>query len=128
MPGSVTWLDDGPDTDRDLQVFGSEHPMRAVTREVAFAGEWTDETRARVASIFDSMAPTWTADHDQPARRSPIIDALRRGGADPGPIIELGSGSGIGTEELVAHGFAPVVIDLAAEMLRHALGVGPFSR
>lgn len=120
MPGSVEWLPDAPGTDRDLAVFGSEHPMREVTRAVAFGGEWTDETRDRVAQIFDSMAPSWTVDHDKPERRAGIVDALTRGGVTPGPILELGSGSGIGTMELVAHGFEPIAMDLSIEMLIHA--------
>ncbi|MDG2028758.1 MAG: hypothetical protein P8J50_16770 [Acidimicrobiales bacterium] len=57
MAGSVDWLADAPDTDRNIRVFGSEHPMREVTRTVAFGGEWNEETRDFVAGIFDSMAP-----------------------------------------------------------------------
>lgn len=126
MSGTVEWLPDAPGTDRDLPVFGSAHPMRAVTRRVAFDREWTAETRAMVSELFDSMAPTWHADHDTPARRAGIADALERGGLTPGPVVELGSGSGVGTEELVAHGWEPVVLDLAIEMLRHAAdGRGP---
>lgn len=126
MAGTVDWLADAPGTDRDLIVFGSEHPMREVTRRVAFDHEWTAETRRMVASVFDSMAAGWTADHDRPERRASIVDALERGGVDPGAIVELGSGSGIGTEELVTHGFSPVAMDLSIEMLRHApAGRGP---
>ncbi|MDW3220019.1 MAG: methyltransferase domain-containing protein [Acidimicrobiales bacterium] len=120
MSGPVEWLPDAPGTDRDLPVFGSTHPMRDVTRRVAFDREWNAETRARVADMFNSMAPAWHADHDTPARRAAIADALERGAVIPGPILELGSGSGVGTQELVDHGWTPVVMDLAIEMLRHA--------
>lgn len=126
MTGTVEWLPDAPGTQRDLPVFGSEHPMQAVTRAVAFDGVWDATTRDRVAELFDSMAASWTDDHDTPERRASIADALIRGGVEPGPIVELGSGSGIGTAELIARGFAPVAIDLSIEMLRHSpAALGP---
>ena len=37
-----------------------DHPMRKVTREVAFdPSSWTAERRAFVAEIFDGEAPNW---------------------------------------------------------------------
>jgi SAM-dependent methyltransferase len=117
---AVVWLPDAPGTVRDLPVFGSVHPMRDVTRQVAFEGRWEADTRVRVAELFDSMAARWTADHDRPDKRAAIGDALERGGVAPGRTIELGSGSGIGTEELAARGHEVVALDLSLAMLREA--------
>ncbi|HYF46015.1 MAG TPA: hypothetical protein VD926_07370, partial [Acidimicrobiales bacterium] len=37
-----------------------DHPMRRVTREVAFDPEaWTRGLRAEVAELFDGLAPEW---------------------------------------------------------------------
>ncbi len=92
--------------------------MRKVTRQVAFEDAWDAERAAKVAALFDSMAHEW----DQPGRRhrerwEALEDALDRGGVADGPVLELGSGTGLGTRVL-AESFASVVaLDLAAEML-----------
>ena len=102
--------------------FGEDHPMRKVTRQVAFDGGW-DSTRAgKVAALFDDMAPTWTTDHDKADRYWPLADALDRGQVDlSGRVVELGSGTGLGTRLLAAErGHQVIAMDLALEMLRHA--------
>lgn len=117
---TVEWLPDAPGTQRDLPVFGSEHPMRAVTREIAAGGAWTAEHAARVAAMFDDLAPGWDEMRREPGRLAAIVDALERGGVAPGPVVELGSGTGAGTIELAARGFEVVALDLSMGMLGHA--------
>ncbi len=101
---------------------GSDHPMRKVTRQVAFDNAWDAARAEKVAALFDSMAATWTEDHGGPDRLGALIDALERGDVPTeGPAVELGSGTGLGTELLRAHQQGVIVaIDIAADMLRHA--------
>lgn len=106
----------------------ADHPMRAVTRQVAFApGGWTPERRAKVAELFDSLAPEWHT-RDTPGREEPLLDALARGldavgrpSTEPaGPCLELGSGTGFTTPTLVERFTNVVAVDLAWEMLLRA--------
>lgn len=101
---------------------GGDHPMRKVTRQVAFDGGW-DPTRAgKVAALFDGMAAEW----DQPRRAADerwaaLRDALARGDVPHGRVLELGSGTGMGTRVLVDEGRRPVAaLDIAGDMLAHA--------
>ncbi len=98
-----------------------DHPMRKVTRQVAFDGAWDRERARKVAELFDSKAADWTRDHDSPERLAPLEDALARSQLPAGVTLELGSGSGLGTRVLRARRGGPIVaVDLAAEMLRAA--------
>ncbi len=107
---------------------GPDHPMRVVTRQVAFEpGGWTPERRARVAALFDGLAPEWhTRNH--PGRDAPLLDALDRGvGASIAmpstattTCLELGSGTGVTTASLAERFERVVALDLALEMLRLA--------
>ncbi|MGI8755637.1 MAG: class I SAM-dependent methyltransferase, partial [Acidimicrobiales bacterium] len=57
----------------------ADHPMRRVTRAVAFdADGWTAERRGKVADLFDSLAEEWHT-RDAPGRDAPLRDALERG-------------------------------------------------
>lgn len=110
----------------DSSHFGADHPMRKVTRQVAFEGGW-DPTRARkVADLFNGMAENWTADHDHEGRHALLADALDRGlaepvTAEPAPtVVELGSGTGLGTRTLDQRFERVVAMDLALGMLREA--------
>jgi SAM-dependent methyltransferase len=97
------------------------HPMRKVTREVAFEPEgWTPERAATVAAVFDGLAPQWDATHDDPGRYDPLVDALARGGNLPPPCVELGAGTGLGTRFLAPRFGSVVAVDLSAGMLRRA--------
>jgi SAM-dependent methyltransferase len=101
---------DGPNDD---------HPMRKVTRQVAFEADgWTPERRGKVAGLFDSLADEWhTRDH--PLRMVPLADAFERGGPlGYGTGLEIGSGTGLGTAWLSARYELLVAVDLSAEMLR----------
>ncbi len=98
------------------------HPMRLVTREVAFGGPdaWTPETAARVGQLFDGLAPEWHT--KDPRDAHPVIDALARGLPDTvGPrCLEVGSGTGHGTRHLGTRFAKVVALDLSGEMLRLA--------
>ena len=97
------------------------HPMRKVTRQVAFdPGGWTRERAGKVAALFDSLAPEWhTRDHAH--RMEPLADALERGGPFTRRVcLELGSGTGLVTPALADRFELVVALDLSAEMLRRA--------
>ncbi len=100
---------------------GPDHPIRKVTRQVAFDGGWDAERAGKVTALFNSMAADWTADHEGPDRSASVTDALRRGDLASGVLLELGSGTGLGTRVLrEARGGTIVALDLAAEMLNNA--------
>jgi SAM-dependent methyltransferase len=105
------------------QVADAEHPIRKVTRQIAFEPTgWDAERRAKLAELFDGLAPTW---HERQAanEHDALLDALERGGPYPaGPCLEVGSGTGAFTAEL-SQRFEPVFsVDLSGEMLRRARG------
>lgn len=116
-------LPDAADVSTPTPFAGPDHPMRKLTRQVAFDGAW-DSTRAgKVAELFDSMAAEWSATHVDPTKAAPINDALERGmAAAGGRWLELGSGTGAGTRVLSGRVGSLVAFDLAAEMLAHAPG------
>ncbi|MEO1062648.1 MAG: class I SAM-dependent methyltransferase [Actinomycetota bacterium] len=100
---------------------GPDHPMRKVTVQVAFDPEgWTPERRAKVADLFDSLAPEWHTRYG-PGRHAPLVDALDRGEVSgDGHCLELGSGVGL-TTALLADRFEVVhALDLSIEMLRRS--------
>lgn len=99
----------------------TDHPMRKVTRQVAFELDgWTAERRAKVGGLFDSLAAEWhTKEH--PLRLVPLADAFERAGPlGYGTGLEVGSGIGLGTAWLGARFERLVAVDLSAEMLRLA--------
>lgn len=105
------------------EVGGPDHPMRKVTRDVAFEHDgWTPERAAKVAELFDTMASGWS-ERTSIERQEPLCDALARGGfADTtaGTCLEIGSGTGSSTGDLARRFERVLCIDLSREMLRHA--------
>jgi SAM-dependent methyltransferase len=112
LPRVVPSPPDRPD------VAGADHPMRAVTRQIAFEpGGWTPERKAKVAALFDSLAPGWDTRFQADETQPPLRDALARGGPLAGPCVEVGAGTGRATVALVER-FGPVLaVDVSAEML-----------
>jgi SAM-dependent methyltransferase len=99
---------------------GPDHPMRKVTRQVAFEpGGWTPERARKVAELFNGLAPEWHKRLSE-GRMEALADALARGGAKRGRCVELGSGTGAGTQELTTHFDVVIALDLAIEMLKRA--------
>lgn len=125
VPGSVRWLpavvaevDARPDP-------ADDHPMRVVTREVAAdVGGWTDDRRRAVSELFDGLAQEWHT-RDGPSRHLPVMDALDRGEVRLGRALELGSGIGLVTGDLVDRFESVIAADLAMNMLRRAPRVAP---
>lgn len=103
------------------ELAGPDHPMRKVTRQIAFEPTgWTDERRGKVAALFDDLAETW-AEHDVANRHEALLDALDRGGPfAAGMCLEMGSGTGAFTRHLAARFADVVAVDLSFEMLRRA--------
>ncbi|MEM7273855.1 MAG: class I SAM-dependent methyltransferase [Actinomycetota bacterium] len=100
---------------------GADHPMRNVTRQVAFEGGWSGGRARKVAELFDGMAEGWSATHGDPVRLAAVTDGLRRGGVDlGGRWLELGSGTGNGTRVLTSMVERVIASDLSAGMLAHA--------
>ena len=97
---------------------GPNHPMRKVTRQVAFeTGGWTPERAKKVEALFDELAPEWASRHtDQ--RMTPLVDALDRGEVRAESCVELGAGTGPGTSVLCRHFKQVFAFDISQEMLR----------
>lgn len=94
--------------------------MRKVTRQVAFEpGGWTPDRARKVAELFNGLAPEWHKRQSE-GRMEALADALARGGAKRGRCVELGSGTGAGTEELSSQFDGVIALDLAIEMLKRA--------
>ncbi len=93
--------------------------MRKVTRGVAFDDAWDATRAAKVAGLFDEMAPEWAGRADE-ARTAVVVDALQRAALPTdGVWLELGTGTGAATPLLQQAHSRVVVADLSAEMLRH---------
>jgi SAM-dependent methyltransferase len=105
------------------EIAGPDHPMRKVTQQVAFdADSWTPERSAKVAQLFDTMAPQWV-ERTSSERRDALRDALARGGfadAQAGLCVEIGSGTGSSSADLARRFATVVAVDLSIEMLRNS--------
>jgi SAM-dependent methyltransferase len=104
----------------------ADHPMRAVTRHIAFdhgTGGWTAERRHKVTALFDGLAPEWHQHLHDPQRTAPLHDAYDRGGVPAGGrCLEVGSGDGANTGFLGEHHDLVVALDLSFEMLVRGTG------
>lgn len=103
----------------------ADHPMRTITRIVAFDPDgWTEERRSQVVSLFDVLADDWSS-RDVPGREAPLLDALDRGiaaapVADRRVALDIGAGNGINTRHLALHLPVLVSVDISYEMVRSA--------
>lgn len=97
---------------------GEDHPMREVTRQVAFeANGWHPGRARKVEALFDSLASEWASRHAED-RLLPLRDALDRGRVRGNSCHELGAGTGPGTEVLRKQFDRVYAFDLSREMLR----------
>ena len=101
-----------------------DHPMRAVTRAVAFEPDgWTPARQAEVIALFDSLAPEWNT-RDVAGRELPILDALDRGVAAAPPrdaggfALELGGGTGLYSAAMAERFSTLLTLDISWEMVR----------
>lgn len=108
-------LDEGKVKDASVN---ADHPMRKVTHQVAFEPSgWTSERASKVVKLFDEMAESWR-DKDFGSRSMPVVDALNRGGIEPGGLgIELGCGTGAYSTMLSKHFDSLLCVDISFEML-----------
>ena len=105
------------------------HRMREVTELVAGgaagAGTWDGSLVDEVRTLFDSLAPDWTATRDHPTRSAPVLDAVDRGSVSGRTVLELGAGTCISARDLVGRFDRFVAADLSWGMLSHAVGGAP---
>ena len=123
---SLTRLDPHPDASDPAPFAGPDHPMRRLTRAMAFGEAWSTEDAERVTQVFDSMASAWSEEHVDATKAAPVDDALARGEVPlAGGWIEVGSGTGAGARVLSGRVGSLVCCDLSGEMLRHAPDLAP---
>lgn len=122
----LTELDAHPDA-RDPDPFaGPDHPIRQLTRAVAFGKEWKPEHAERMSTLFNELAPDWSTDHVDATKAAPVRDALDRGDVPlGGSWLEVGSGTGAGARVLDGQVGSLVCTDLSAGMLSHAPDLAP---
>lgn len=122
LPGTIAPAEGDPPPG-----LASDHPMRVVTRAVAFEpGGWTPERRREVTDLFDALADDWSS-RDVPGREAPVLDALDRGlGAAPSAerriALDIGAGNGLNARHLAPVFGVVASVDISHEMLRHAAG------
>ena len=120
LPGTIAPAEGDPPPG-----LAADHPMRAVTRAVAFDPDgWTKERRLQVAALFDGLADDWHT-RDLPGREAPLLDALDRG-LDAAPVadrrvaLDIGAGNGLHSRHLAPHFSVLASVDISYEMLRRA--------
>jgi len=128
----VGWIEELPGIDgADEGTRGTvvNHRMREVTELVAGsgpgAGTWDGSLVDEVRTLFDSLAPDWTATRDHPTRNAPVLDALERGSVSGRTVLELGAGTCISARDLVGRFDRFMAADLSWGMLSHAVDGAP---
>lgn len=122
----LTELDAHPEATDPEPFAGPDHPIRKLTRGVAFGKEWTSEHAERMAGIFNDLADEWATRDVAGAKAAPVLDALDRGDVPlEGAWLEVGSGTGAGAQMLDGRVASLVCTDLSAGMLSHAPDLAP---
>ena len=105
---------------------GPDHPIRVVTRDMAFGKQWRPDHAERMSTLFDEMAPEWSERHVDPVKAAPVLDAVERGNL---PLdrswLELGSGTGAGARAIGSYVADLVCTDLSPGMLSYAPDIAP---
>ena len=116
-------LADHPDASDPEPFAGPDHPIRKITRLMAFGGEWRSSNATNMAELFDGMAAEWSERHVDPTKRAPVEDGLDRGRIPlSGDWLELGSGTGAGARVLSGKVGSLICSDLSMGMLSYAPG------
>lgn len=122
----LTDLPDHPNATAPEPSAGPDHPMRQLTRAIAFGEPWTPDHSAHVQDLFDGLAAGWSDTHTDPLRTEPVADALERGRVPlNGDWLEVGSGTGAGVGVVAEQVRSIVCTDLSWEMLRRARDLAP---
>ncbi len=124
----LTQLDDAPGLVEPEALAGPDHPMRAVTRQVAFEQGWSSGRARKIGELFDGLAPEWDESHRDDVRLAPLRDAISRGDVGSGRWLELGAGTGAGTRVFEEHVEHLTAVDLSAQMLLSGHGRSPRMR
>lgn len=122
----LTELDAHPEASDPEPFAGPDHPIRQLTRAVAFGKEWKPEHAERMSTLFNELAPEWSSGHVDATKAAPVRDALERGDVPvAGSWLEVGSGTGAGARVLSDQVGSLVCTDLSAGMLSHAPDLAP---
>ena len=105
---------------------GPDHPIRQLTRKIAFGEKWTPEHAEYISTLFNELAPEWSERHVDATKAAPVMDALERGDVPlSGSWLEVGSGTGAGARVLADRVGSLVCTDLSAGMLSFAPDLAP---
>lgn len=125
----LTELAAHPDSSDPEPFAGPDHPIRQLTRAVAFGKEWTTAHAERMSKLFNEMAPEWSERNVDPIKAAPVRDALTRGDVPlDGQWLELGSGTGAGARAIKGQVRSLICTDLSAGMLSFAPDIAPRAR
>jgi SAM-dependent methyltransferase len=122
----LTRLDAHPDATDPEPFAGPDHPIRQITRKVAYGKPWTPAHAQRMSDLFDGLAADWSSDHVDATKAAPVRDALDRASVPlSGSWLEVGSGTGAGARVLADQVGSLVCTDLSAGMLSYAPDLAP---
>ena len=122
----LTELSAHPEASDPKPFAGPDHPIRKLTRAVAFGKEWKPENAERMSTLFNELAPDWSSDHVDDTKAAPVRDAMERGDVPvAGSWLEVGSGTGAGARVLAGLVGSLVCTDLSAGMLSFAPDLAP---
>ncbi len=128
MAGTVSYVKPATETAAPPR-FGSDHPMREVTRRIAADDRWWPERAPMVTAAFDELSVDWHETHSTELRLVPLEDGLDRGEIGGGRVVELGCGTGAGTERIARRMPLAAAVDISAGMLARAdRALAPFVR
>ena len=117
----LEYLPDHPDTTDPEPFAGPDHPIRKITRIMAFGGTWTEQNAESMSNLFDGMASEWSERHVDPTKRAPVEDAIDRGEVPlDGAWLEVGAGTGAGAQVLSGRVGSHISTDLSMGMLSFA--------
>jgi len=127
--GVLITLDPNHDAADPDPFAGPDHPIRLLTRAIAFGEPWTDDHAERMSSLFDGLAADWSTSYVDAIKAAPVNDALDRADVPlDGRWLEVGSGTGAGSRLLHHRVGSLVCTDISAEMLAHAPDFAPKAR